>query len=86
MELIITIIVAIIAIRVFMKVTSFIIRFLLIAAILFGVWYFQADILEQLSGLIQFLHLEPFFATLFEWLQNIGQSIWTWLNDLISFN
>lgn len=83
MEILITLLIAIILIRIIIKASSFFIRLFVLGILIFGIWYFKYDILDQLNQLSQTFHLENWFSSLFRIINNIWQAFIEWMNQLI---
>ena len=83
MELLITLLIAIVLIRIIIKASSFFIRLFVFGLLIFGIWYFKYDILDQLNQLSQMFHLENWFSGFFNFIEKIGQNFIEWLNQWI---
>lgn len=83
MELLITLLIAIILIRVIIKASSFFIRLFVFGLLIFGIWYFKYDILDQLNQLSQTFHLESWFSVFFDFIEKVWQSLIEWLSQWI---
>ena len=83
MELLILLIMAVVLVRIIVKASSFFIRLLVLGLLVFGVWYFKYDILDQLDQWSQTFHLENWFSSFFELVENVWQGFLNWLEGLI---
>ena len=83
MELLIILLIAIILIRIIIKASSFFIRLFVFGLLIFGIWYFKYDILDQLNQLSQTFHLESWFSRFFDFIEKVWQSLIEWLSQWI---
>lgn len=83
MELLILLIMAVVLVRIIVKASSFFIRLLVLGLLFFGVWYFKYDILDQLDQLSRTFHLENWFSSFFELVENVWQGFLNWFEGLI---
>lgn len=73
MELLITLVVVIIAVRILIKASSFIFKLLILVALIFGLWYFRFDLIDQFDN---------WFSTIFKVVQNIWDNVTNWFYQI----
>lgn len=78
MEMLITLAVVVIALRILIKASSFIFKLLVLAALIFGLWYFRFDLIDQFDRLNQNFSLDNWFSMFFKFVQKIWESIISW--------
>lgn len=78
MEMLITLAVVVIALRILIKASSFIFKLLVLAALIFGLWYFRFDLIDQFDRLNQNLSLDNWFSMFFKFVQKIWENIISW--------
>ncbi|MBM7708115.1 hypothetical protein [Enterococcus lemanii] len=82
MELLITLVVVIIAVRILIKASSFIFKLLILVALIFGLWYFRFDLIDQFDNLNQKFSFDNWFSTVFKVVQNIWDNVTNWFYQI----
>ena len=82
MELLITLVVVIIAVRILIKASSFIFKLLILVALIFGLWYFRFDLIDQFDNLNQTFSFDNWFSTIFKVVQNIWDNVTNWFYQI----
>ncbi len=83
MEILITLAVVIIALRILIKASSFIFKLFVLAALIFGLWYFRFDLIDQFDQLNQKFSLDNWFSMIFKFVQQLWENIANWFQRIL---